>query len=345
MKDTIDVAISFDTTGSMYPCLTQVRRSVERTVKELFDTIPNIRIAILTHGDYCDGAKKLTTLDFTDNERQLCEFIKNAPATSGGDSPECYELVLNKTRSLNWRSGKNRALVLIGDDVPHNVGYRYGGFTNTIDWKNEAGLLKEMGVNVYAVQALGYASSDRFYEQLADLTDGVLLELNQFAHVTDMLTAICYQRANQLSKLTLAGVHMRDILNSLNNRTKKRVVKKKTGTALHAVPPSRFQALFVDDDCSIKDFVEENGLLFNKGRGFYEFTKPVVVQDYKEVVIVEKTTGDMYTGNKARELLGIPVGVTAKVRPESFTKYQGFIQSTSSNRKLLSGTSFLYEVK
>ncbi len=53
-KDTIDLLFSFDTTGSMYPCLTQVRRYVEQTTKDLFKFIPNIRIGIIAHGDYYD---------------------------------------------------------------------------------------------------------------------------------------------------------------------------------------------------------------------------------------------------------------------------------------------------
>ena len=53
----------------------------------------------------------------------------------------------------------------------------------------------------------------------------------------------------------------------------------------------------------------------------------------------------MYTGDKARELLGMSIGKTEKVRSLSnMSKYNCFIQSTSNNRKLLQGTKFLYEV-
>ena len=93
MNDSVDIVFSFDTTGSMYPCLTQVRREVEKTCKFLFEEIPDIRIGILTHGDYCDGPLVVTAMDFIDESRKkdLFNFVKNAPATSGGDAPECYE--------------------------------------------------------------------------------------------------------------------------------------------------------------------------------------------------------------------------------------------------------------
>jgi hypothetical protein len=55
--------------------------------------------------------------------------------------------------------------------------------------------------------------------------------------------------------------------------------------------------LHVESKCSIKDFVQRNSLLFKVGRGFYEFTKPETISHKKEVVLLDKTTGDMFTGN------------------------------------------------
>jgi hypothetical protein len=100
-----------------------------------------------------------------------------------------------------------------------------------------------------------------------------------------------------------------------------------------------------EKDAPIADFVKANGLSFKIGRGFYEFTKPVEVQDHKEVILQEKTSGDMFTGKKARELLGLPEHGTVKIKPGDLGTYRAFIQSTSANRKLLGGTHFLYEIE
>ena len=98
----IDVCITFDTTGSMYPCLTQVRRSAAATVRRLFKDIPELRIAIIAHGDYCDAGRTYVTkaLDFSSDVERICRFIDTVEATGGGDAPECYELVLHESRSL-----------------------------------------------------------------------------------------------------------------------------------------------------------------------------------------------------------------------------------------------------
>jgi hypothetical protein len=114
---------------------------------------------------------------------------------------------------------------------------------------------------------------------------------------------------------------------------------------LRAVPPGRFQVLNVDVDISIKAFVLENGLTFKVGRGFYEFTKTETIQGHKEIILMDRKTGDLFAGEAARDLLGLPMGTTVRIKPSNLEKYVVFVQSTSANRKLIGGTCFLYEVE
>jgi len=149
VKDSIDVCISFDTTGSMYPCLTQVRRSVSQTVKKLFKEIPDLRIAIIAHGDYEDARETYVTkiLDFSDNASKIVKFVQNVGSTHGYDFAECYELVLNEARTkLSWKSGRSKVIAMIGDAYPHNPSHPLN--KKNICWKNEVGLLKEADIQV-----------------------------------------------------------------------------------------------------------------------------------------------------------------------------------------------------
>lgn len=351
-----DVMISFDTTGSMMPCLTQVRAGVEVLVKRLYRDNPNIRISIISHGDYCDNDRAITKMDFADasESEKVVKFIQTAPQTSGGDSPECYELVLHESRSASWRAGANKVLVLIGDDVPH--GANYPGNTKRIDWRNELKLLLEAKINVYAVQALGNSHATPFYKEIAKTTGGFHLELDQFSHIQTLITAVCFKQQGDEALKAYEAEVVRD--GKMN-----RSVDKFIGRLLHrdssgrfttapdklgAVSPSRFQVLDVLEDQDIMSFVRENGLIFAKGRGFYEFTKSVEVQAYKEVILVDRKTGDMFNGDKARDIAGIPIGekiVTVKPTAPGLANYICFIQSTSINRKLIGGTKFLYETE
>ena len=53
-SDIVEICFSFDTTGSMYQWLEEVKKKLKEIVNALFEKIPNIRISFIAHGDYCD---------------------------------------------------------------------------------------------------------------------------------------------------------------------------------------------------------------------------------------------------------------------------------------------------
>lgn len=359
--DGIDVCITFDTTGSMYPCLTQVRREARQTVKQLFRDIPGLRVAVIAHGDYCDEHSTYVTkaLNFSSDQDRICDFIENVGPTHGGDAPECYELVLNEARQLNWQAGKAKVLVVIGDDVPHGPNYREN--KKKLDWRNELGLLLEAGINVYGVHCMPgiRQHSKSFYEEIARKTGGFYLTLDQFSRITTLIKAICYKQSGdeQLhsfeAEIKSAGQmdrNMTFVFSVLFGKTPADLPKSESG--LVPVPAGRFQVLYVDEAQGIQAFVKDQGCDFKKGRGFYELTKPETVQGFKEIILVDKATGDIFTGAEVREMMGLPPQTAekssarqdVKIKPVSFAKYRVFIQSTSWNRKLVPGTHLMYEV-
>lgn len=97
----------------------------------------------------------------------------------------------------------------------------------------------------------------------------------------------------------------------------------------------------------IRNFCERrSGKPFLKGAAFYQLTKTEKkVQDYKQIVIKDKKTGAFYSGQNARNLLGLPHYGEVKIVPGNHGNYDIFIQSTSVNRKLPIGTQVLYWTK
>ena len=345
-----DIVISFDTTGSMYSCITQVRREVKNTIERLFSTIPNLRMGIVAHGDYCDSTLCFSGIDLTEDKDFLIRYVQAVPNTDGGDADECYELVLNRIATFEWRAEK-KVLILIGDASPHERGYRYKEIVNKLDWREEAKKLADSRVSIYSVQALGKRHNSCFYEEIAELTNGRKLDLNQFSDAVETIIAISLHGAsseqltsyrNELEQSFKMNRNLAQVFETLSG---KKVHVAKDTSGLVPVPPYRFQVLEVDETCDIKSFVEQSGATFRKGRGFYQFTKSEIVQEHKEVVLVNKSTGDMFTGDGAREYIGLPYGERGKLRPALFDEYDVFIQSTSSNRKLMHHTKFLYEIE
>ena len=109
---------------------------------------------------------------------------------------------------------------------------------------------------------------------------------------------------------------------------------------------SRFKTIAVTKRTSIKAFVEAKKLAFKKGRGFYQLSKPELIQDNKEVVVRRQSDGTFLTGDKVREVLGIEKSSKKfKLDLAKIGDFDAFVQSTSVNRVLLPGTEFLYETE
>lgn len=82
---------------------------------------------------------------------------------------------------------------------------------------------------------------------------------------------------------------------------------------------------------------------YTKGTAFYQLSKPEkAVQDYKIIVVRNKQSGQVYGGHAARQLLQLPTSGTIKLAPGDHGDWDIFIQSTSTNRVLMPGTSALY---
>lgn len=360
------IALSFDTTGSMRAAIATVRREVKDLAVFLLNQIPNLEIAILSHGDYCDarGTGFISSLDFTSNPEEVVDFIENrAPNTGGGDSDEAYEEVLYQVRtSLSWKDGSIRAYVLIGDAEPHSTSYnaRSFGFHDLVkSWRNEAtSLVSDMGVTIYPVQCLSNRYANSFYGALAEISGTPKLELSQFADVNDLLTAIMFKASgdNELEQFDALYLRNRSVsFQSRQNfeRLAGRAVSTKVGTGtkkavalgLEAVSPSRFQVIRVEEDTRIDEFVRKHSLPFKVGRGFYQWTKSSIIQGYKEVVLRDAETGEFFAGTDTRSIMGLPAGATIRQSPPRSSEWTGFIQSTSYTRILRKGTLFLYEME
>lgn len=364
-----DIVISFDTTGSMYPCIREVRRNIKTMVKRLYEEIPGIRIGIVAHGDYCDEKTKylMKSQDLTTDQSKIIDFVSNVENTFGGDYPEAYEYVLHKVQEFSWESAKTRALIVIADAYPHGVNEN----PHKLDWRVEADKLKKMGVNIYGVQCLnnGSAKCHTFYSQIATLTNGYHLQMDQFSYVKDMIMAVCFRQVSNthlekyeqeldehLGGMTPGMRRMFDImlhrkLTELPKESKKNVSSSLLDeedvddSDIHPSPPAKFQILEVKEDCSIKQYVQEMGLIFKAGKGFYSFTKPEIISLKKQIVLMEKGTGRLYEGKAARKLAKIPMNDTkTRIKPTEIPDYDVYIQSTSYNRKLIGNTKFLYEV-
>lgn len=116
---------------------------------------------------------------------------------------------------------------------------------------------------------------------------------------------------------------------------------KKVKRNLDELSPSEYEMLPIRNDAYIKQFVEDwTGRNYRIGSGYYELMKPETIQVNKNICVVDKMTGKVYTGLNARQLVDLP-DYEIKVNPNNYGKYKIFVQSCSTNRKLIRGTQLL----
>lgn len=177
-KGKLDMVIAFDTTGSMAAFIDDVRQQVTEMIPRLFKDNEDLRLGIVAFGDYCDMDNRNTFGDayqcipLTDNENAIIKFVKESKDTEGGDGDEFYELVLKKIiEESHWREDSSKAILLIADADPHEIGYTYRDYVvgNQIDWRKEAKKAAAMNIKIDTVSIWGLP----WYKELSAMTNGI----------------------------------------------------------------------------------------------------------------------------------------------------------------------------
>jgi hypothetical protein len=145
--------------------------------------------------------------------------------------------------------------------------------------------------------------------------------------------------ANYVSTRSVGGTYTQSFHTDLSGLTSNQV-KKQLDDISHKV-----RVIAVDKEMEIRDFVEKKmNAPYVAGSAFYQLTKDEKkIQDYKQLLVMEKGKRAVYGGPDARQVLGIPEG-TLKVKPGNHANWDVFVQSNSNNRKLVRGTKVLVKV-
>lgn len=203
----LDVTFAFDTTGSMYQYLDQVRNELKAFATALHEAVPDVRIGVIAYGDYCDRDSTYVTkqLSLTPDIQAVRNFLLNVESTGGGDEPEAVEEALSCAREAGWRLGSRRALVIVGDAPPHGVIDPLVGK----DYREEAKALASVGIVGYPVLCGQSRSAREAFAEVASLMRGRLLQIGNVHELIDILLAVCLKEMNQLTayveKMRLAG--------------------------------------------------------------------------------------------------------------------------------------------
>lgn len=114
----IDIAFVIDTTASMGPYISDVKRRISDIVAAL--SLGQARVAVVEYKDYGDAYVSRVNTPFTTDPSVFKSAVDRLQASGGGDVPESVYTGLHTAFTLNWRPGAVKLAILIGDAPAHN---------------------------------------------------------------------------------------------------------------------------------------------------------------------------------------------------------------------------------
>jgi len=115
----LDIALLFDSTGSMAGLIRAAKQRTDEIIYELNALLPSLRVSVFTYRDYGDNYVWYGT-PLTFDTWKLSGFLQNCTHGQGGDLPEAvFETTKNVMERLDWRPDAHKVVVYAGD-APHH---------------------------------------------------------------------------------------------------------------------------------------------------------------------------------------------------------------------------------
>lgn len=123
-KDSLDLALICDCTGSMGSWMTRAKETIRDIIKNVLEAHADlkVRIAFVGYRDFCDNRNQFAIKDFTENIDEVRNFINSQMPMGGGDMPEDVVGSWLKVEKLSWES-ETRIAFHICDAPAHGKMY------------------------------------------------------------------------------------------------------------------------------------------------------------------------------------------------------------------------------
>jgi hypothetical protein len=111
----VDMMVVFDTTGSMYDEIDEMRANAQTIANQVLSK-PNGRIGLVQFRDHGDEFVARMETDLTFDAAAFSAALDRLEAADGGDEPEAqYSGIMTALDGASWRTGSTRTIVVITD--------------------------------------------------------------------------------------------------------------------------------------------------------------------------------------------------------------------------------------
>ena len=116
----IDIALTIDTTGSMFSSIDQVKQDAVSLVDAVSARTNSARFAVVVYKDQGDEYVSRVLQPFTDDAVTVKNAVTGIAVGGGGDTPEAMYSGLMTSMALPWRPGVKKMALVLADAPPHD---------------------------------------------------------------------------------------------------------------------------------------------------------------------------------------------------------------------------------
>ncbi len=139
-KEGLDIAILFDSTGSMGGEINQIKDRISEIGRILFQLVPKTRISICAYRDRTSDYV-VKGLPLTGDLGELVGFLSQFDAAGGGDDPEAVDEGLRWVIENNeFRQTARKVILIFGDQPPH-AGHQVDCLKFATDFRRGGGII------------------------------------------------------------------------------------------------------------------------------------------------------------------------------------------------------------
>lgn len=179
-----DLALVFDTTGSMWDEIDEAQAQATALAEAWLEFFPTGRVALVEYRDHGDAFVSRVDLELTNNVGDFQAAVNALVADGGGDTPEAVNSgVMTALNDLEWQDGATKTAVVIAD-APGKDPEPITGYTRA-DVSQRA--LEIDPVAVYAVNVDGLQAVTDYFLPIAEATAGEVFILESGQSLADAL--------------------------------------------------------------------------------------------------------------------------------------------------------------
>ncbi len=139
-KEGLDIAIVFDSTGSMGGEINQLKSRISEIGRILFQLVPETRVSICTYRDR--GSEYVVKgIPLTNRLGELVGFLTGIQAAGGGDDPEAVDEGIRWVLENNEFRPQARKVILIFGDAPPHVAHQLDCLKQAMEFRRSGGIV------------------------------------------------------------------------------------------------------------------------------------------------------------------------------------------------------------